>query len=47
MPGVDVSFEKWVLNMNTTGQIQNNTISLIEIAKAMIYYSINANTEYL
>ncbi len=39
--------EAWLNTMESDGKIQNNEVSLHEVAKGMITYSSNANTDYL
>lgn len=39
--------EAWLNTMESDGKIQNNEVSLHDVAKGMITYSSNANTDYL
>lgn len=48
IPGTDGgAHEAWLEAMKEQGHLQNGTVSLMEIAKGMISYSSNANTEFL
>ena len=39
--------EEWLVDMKENGKLKNNQVSLHEVAKGMMLYSSNANTDYL
>ena len=39
--------EAWLSDMKESGKLKNNQVSLHEVAKGMMLYSSNANTDYL
>ena len=39
--------EAWLENMKNEGEVKNNEVTLHDVAKGMIVYSSNANTDYL
>ena len=39
--------EEWLVDMKESGKLKNNQVSLHEVAKGMMLYSSNANTDYL
>lgn len=39
--------EEWLKEMESAGKVANNQVTLHDVAKGMITYSSNANTEYL
>jgi len=39
--------EAWLEGMTTEGEIKNNEVTLHDVAKGMIVYSSNANTDYI
>lgn len=39
--------EEWLAAMDAAGAIKDNTVSLHDVAKGMVTYSSNANTDYL
>ena len=43
----DNAHEEWLKTMNSEGKVKNNEIPLHDVAKGMITYSSNANTDYL
>jgi len=48
IPGTDGgAHESWLRSIESKGHLQNETISLREVAKGMISHSSNANTEFL
>ncbi|MFD1363423.1 serine hydrolase [Lentibacillus salinarum] len=48
IPGTDGgAHEAWLKTMKEQGLLQNQTVSLMEIAKGMMSHSSNANTEFL
>jgi D-alanyl-D-alanine carboxypeptidase len=48
IPGLDGGGHKmWLEDMDENGTIHNDTVSLRDVAKGMIKFSSNANTEYL
>ncbi|QYK65680.1 MULTISPECIES: serine hydrolase [Paenibacillus] len=48
LPGLDGgAHTAWLQNMEAKGRIQNETVSVRDVAKGMIQFSSNANAEYL
>ena len=39
--------ENWLKTMDSEGKVKNNEVTLHEVAKGMVTYSSNANTDYL
>lgn len=45
--GLDGAHEAWLESMTNEGEIKNNEVTLHDVAKGMIVYSSNANTDYI
>ncbi|MEG0259628.1 MAG: serine hydrolase [Lysinibacillus sp.] len=44
---IDNAHEEWLKTMNSEGKVKNNEVTLHDVAKGMITYSSNANTDFI